>query len=511
MTPTVAIVGGGPGGLYLARLLKLAAPAMDVVVHERMDGATETFGFGVGLTESTMRNMLAADPQTAELVREASYVGHELHLYGRGGEVALHGARNLAIGRARLLQVLGDAATAAGVEIRRGSNAEAGSLDAQVVVAADGVGSSIREKYAAELGVRAHVGRTRFVWCGADFPVDAAFFCAVSRGDSLFVAHAYPYADDRSTFLIEVDEQTWVESGLGDLDAQVAPGETDRASVALLEAAFAEKLRGRGLLTNRTRWSRFTDLILDRWSTGNIAFLGDAAHTAHYTLGSGTKLALEDAIALADALVGEASVEAAFAAYEDARRPPVERFKKLARRSQAWWDSYRERYRWSVERLALSYMTRSGNLALSDFAVDQPEVVRRALSWLGESVPTDVDGLESWVVAQPLQRTGFDLPTRIVHRAALDDAGPVREIEWHQPDVWGEAADAVVATAAESADRAVLLTGPDEPDAVAMRIDLAERLRMRLDQPIGVQLSEPTVRVAATAVGAERADFLVTP
>jgi hypothetical protein len=194
----------------------------------------------------------------------------------------------------------------------------------------------------------------------------------------LFVAHAYPYARNRSTFLIEVDEVTWRTAGLASLDAATPVGETDQGSVSLLESAFIDDLGGRGLLTNRTRWGRFATIGLESWSSGNTVLLGDAAHTAHYTLGSGTKLALEDSIALAAALTGEASLQAAFASYEAARRPPVERFKRLAARSQAWWDSYRLRADLPVERLALSYMTRSGNLTVEHYARDQLSDTRAA-------------------------------------------------------------------------------------------------------------------------------------
>ncbi|KQY55493.1 MULTISPECIES: FAD-dependent monooxygenase [unclassified Nocardioides] len=510
MSRKVAVVGGGPAGLYFARLLKRADPALEVVVHERMDGTAETFGFGVGLTESTMRNLRSADPETAERVREASHVGHELRLHGHDGIVPLHGARNLAIGRARLLEILTDAAMAVGVEIRRGVRVDATSLDADVVVAADGVTSATRDKYAAEFGVRSRLGRSRFVWCGADFAVDSAYFSAARRGDSLFVTHAYPYSPDRSTFLIEVDDLTWRDSGLEDFDRQVQPGESDRASVALLEEVFASDLRGRGLLTNRTRWSRFTNLTLDTWSHENVVLLGDAAHTAHYTLGSGTKLALEDAIALAEALVGEASVADAFAAYEGARRPSVERFKKLAHRSQAWWDSYRHRHEWSADRLALSYMTRSGNLMLSDYAGEQLPAARRALAWLGENVPDQAGELEGWVLAQPLDHPGMELAGRSVSRDGLKVAAAVREIGWSEPDVWSEAADRLVSRMRGSDDLPILLTGPDAPDAVPARVDLAERLRMELSRPIGVQVPVAATSLAATAVAAGRADFVVT-
>ncbi|MEU5397976.1 FAD-dependent monooxygenase [Streptomyces sp. NPDC005963] len=510
MTRRVEIIGGGPAGLYAARLLRLKDPRIEVVVHERMEGSAQTFGFGVGLTESTMRNLESADPETADLVRRASYVGHSLELKGRADTVTLHGARNLAIGRARLLDILGDAAAAVGVELRTGVSAGVASTDADVVVAADGVRSATREKYAAEFGVRAALGRSRFVWCGADFAVDSAFFSAVEQGDSMFVAHAYPYAVDRSTFLIEIDDVTWRSSGLDELDASVPWGETDHASVALLERAFASELRGGPLLTNRTRWSRFTNLTLDRWSVGNIVLLGDAAHTAHYTLGSGTKLALEDAIALADALTGEASVPEALTAYEQTRRPPVERFKKLAHRSQAWWDSYRVRASWSAEQLAVSYMTRSGNLSLADYAAEQPESARRALASLGGQAPARLDDLESWVLARPVRDPGLTLPARVVSRRALNAATAVHELTWTDSEIWGDAADAALGLLGGTSGPPILLTGPSDPDAIAARIDMSERLRLQSGRPVGVALPERQRSLAATAIAAGRADFVVT-
>lgn len=509
MTKSVAVIGGGPAGLYLARLVKMADPGAEVVVHERMGETAGTFGFGVGLTESTMRNLHVADPETAERVRAASHVGHELHLHGHDGVVPLHGARNLAIGRARLLEILAEAATSVGVEIHRGVQVDATSIRADVIVAADGVGSATREKFAAEFGVSSHLGRSRFVWCGADFAVDAAYFSAVERGDSLFVAHAYPYAHDRSTFLIEVDDITWRDSHLDELDHQVPPGETDEASVALLEDVFARELRGRRLLTNRTRWSRFTNLTLDRWSVDNVVLLGDAAHTAHYTLGSGTKLALEDAIALAQALAGEGSVPEAFAAYETARRAPIERFKKLAHRSQAWWDSYRHRYGWTADRLALSYMTRSGNLTLRDYAEEQLPAARRALSWLGPQVPERLLDLEGWILARPFSDHGLELPSRSVTRHALHRAASVQEVPWTEADVWGEVADETSTRLTGTCSAPLLLTGPATPGDVAARIDMAERLRLDLDRPVGVQLDGAERSLAATAVAAGRADFVV--
>lgn len=508
MNLRIDVIGGGPSGLYAARLLKLAQPALDVVVHERLGGNAETFGFGVGLTESTMKNLHAADPETADDIRNASFAGHTLDFLRDDDNVTLHGARNLAIGRATLLRILADAATRVGVEIRRGVKADAAmTADADVVIAADGVRSSTRYKLSAELGVAETVGRTRFVWCGADFAVDSAFFAAAERPEGLFVAHAYPYADDRSTFLIEVDEDTWASANLADLDAVVPAGQTDQASIDILNRVFSDVLRGRPLLTNRTRWGRFTTLTLDRWSTGNTVLIGDAAHTAHYTLGSGTKLALEDSIALADALHGEASVAAAFTAYENVRRPPVERFKRLAGRSQAWWDSYRIRDNRPVRELALSYMTRAGNLGIEDYAREQLADVRAALAWLGDDVPKDSSTLDNWILSRPLR--SLNLPSREIDAAAFDSTIAHEAVEWNGGEVWNERADVVVQKISANPSTPVIVAGRNDLESIGARIDLAERIRLQTDRPVGVRLPEAARVQAAAAVGAGRADFIV--
>lgn len=505
----VEVIGGGPAGLYAARLLKRQDPRLEVIVHERVDGSAGTFGFGVGLTESTMRNLDAADPETAEQIRRASFAGHNLEMRTSTGSVTLHGARNLAIGRATLLEILTRSALRVGVDYRHGSKADSATVDADVVLAADGVRSTTREKLSPDLGEHVATGRSRFVWCGADFAVSSAFFSSATTDAGLFVAHAYPYAEDRSTFLIEADEETWHAGGLAGLDAATPAGATDTASVRILESAFSEELRGRRLLTNRTRWSRFTTLSLETWSFGNTVLLGDAAHTAHYTLGSGTKLALEDAIALAGALSGESSVAAAFRAYEQTRRPPVERFKRLALRSQAWWDSYRLRATWPVEQLSLSYMTRSGNLTMDDYAGEQLDTTRAALALLGEPVPDDVSKLDDWVLAQPLNASRLELEHRAVSRAGLDVAGRVEALDWEDPDTWGEAADRQVNRLLTSDQRPVLLQGSDDPVRMFARIDLSERLRLQTHRCVGVQLPANARSRAAAAIAAGRVDFVV--
>ena len=512
MIASIDVIGGGPAGLYVARLLKLRRPDLQVAVYERAPASARTFGFGVGLTESTMGNLHAADPQTAAGVRDVSYAGHELLLKESGTTVKLHGARNLAIGRAALLDVLAAAATAVGVEIRRGVRFDPTMSRADVVIAADGVSSASRDKVADELGVTTSLGRTRFVWCGAGTAVPAAYFTSAARGDAIFVAHAYPYAAGRSTFLIEADAETWRAAGLEDFDRATPPGESDEQSVALLSELFAADLGQRPLLTNRTRWTRFTDLSLQRWSCGNLVLLGDAAHTAHYTLGSGTKLALEDAITLADAITGEASRPAAFEVYERARRLKVDRFKQLARRSQAWWDTYRLRRGWPADRLALSYMTRSGNLTLSDYAGAETGVTRRALAGLGPDVPASAAELAPWILAQPLATPVLSLPARAVGDRDLPGA-PIHRVAWAEPDVWGEAADAQAGVLPDRRTP-LLVTGTgggaaDQPGPIAARTDFAERLRLQGHPCVGVTLPAGAREQAATAIAAGRADFVV--
>lgn len=506
MSRRVEIIGGGPAGLYAARLLRLADPTCQVVVHERLAGNAETFGFGVGLTESTMANLERADAETAAEIRAVGYAGHTLDLRGDGASVTLHGARNLAIGRAALLDILSHAARRVGVEYRAGSDVDVTSVEADVVIAADGVRSRAREKLAAELGVHEAVGRSRFVWCGTDFAVDAAFFRGRQTAEGTYVVHAYPFADDRSTFLIEVDEDTWRNSPLESYDVKTPPGATDQRSVARLEQVFEEELRGRRLLTNRTRWSRFATLTLERWSTGNIVLIGDAAHTAHYTLGSGTKLALEDSIALVDALSGAPSVEAAFMEYESRRRPPVERFKHLAGRSQRWWDSYRLRADRPIEEVALSYMTRAGNLGVTDYAREQPDTVVAAVAHLDGEPPADSARLEDWVLSRPVHRGGLRLPTAEVSESQLDQR--VESVQWTEPDVWGEAADAEVARLRDGTE-AVRLTGPAGAQFLGARIDFAERLVLQTDRLVVVDLPAEARSQGAAAVAARRCHAVV--
>lgn len=486
----VAVLGGGPGGLYAARLLKLANPACEVVLHEQGEPDT-TFGFGVGLAAGTQRKLEAADPDTLREIVAAG-LHHDMTMTVDGATARVRNDRLVGIARTELLAVLQRHAEKAGVTLHFGSRAAADDLDADVVVAADGVGSATRE--AGDFGVSIDVGRGLYLWCGTDFALDDAVFAPVRTEHGVFVTHAYPYsgagATGTSTFLIETDEATWRRAGF-DATTDATPADaSDDTSLRYLQDAFADTLRGHRLIGNRTRWLRFRTVRCARWSGGRTVLLGDAAHTAHFSIGSGTKLAMEDAIGLVDALRDEPDRAAAFARYEQVRRPSVERLQELARRSRLWWESFPDRLDLPVERLMVAYMTRAGNVPLERFAGTAPDVVAAALTQYGGDDPPPAGAITDWV----LDRT----------RPA---PAAMRELGVDLDDPWAPEGDAIVDRAA--GPDAVVLTGPADRPAVLTRTDLAERVRREAEVPVAVAAPSSMRDDLAAALVSGRMDHIV--
>jgi anthraniloyl-CoA monooxygenase len=513
MTPrSVDVLGGGPAGLFVARLLRRRFPDVEVVVHEQTD-AGGTFGFGVGLTAGTQRNIASADPEVYESLRAASNLGSGSMMKAPTGVVSMSTDGVVGIGRLRLVQELSRLAVDAGAEIRYGHRRSLSDLSADLVIAADGVNSCVRHGLGDQFGATVDEGRGLYLWCGADFALEVATFEPVTTQHGTFTLHAYPYAEDKSTFLVETDEQTWRNAGFDAATDRTAADESDQASLDHLTRVFADTLGGRRLVGSRTRWSRFRTVSCQRWFHDNVVLVGDAAHTTHYSVGSGTKLAMEDAIALADAIGRTDGVADALQAYDRSRRPEVESLQRAARRSQAWWDSLPKRLSLPADNLVVSYMTRTGRVDLDRLSTTAPRVVREALtSYAGEVLADcgDVD-LAEWVLGRPFSRGRVRTRRRLVAREELEGVSVTR-VRLDPSGAWTTEADDLLAELVghDLAIEVVWLEGPNAAGAFAARVDFAERVRWAYPRAsVLVEAPESERATLAAALVAGRLDLAV--
>jgi 2-polyprenyl-6-methoxyphenol hydroxylase-like FAD-dependent oxidoreductase len=357
----VTIVGGGPGGLFLARLLRRHDPGTRVVVHER-NAPDATFGFGVVFSARTLDGLRRADAEIHDRIVEASERWTDMELRLPDGVVRYGGFGFTAIARTTLLGILQDGAAATGAVLRFEDEVTLADVaESQIVVASDGVNSGIRDSLGGALGTSGQDGTAKYAWFATTSRFDAVTFPFVETQHGPFAAHAYPYDAQHSTFIVEVDERTWRRAGMDEWTAAAhAPGDSDLRSSAYLEQAFAEHLDGRPLLVNNSKWSNFRVIRNARWHHRNVVLVGDAAHTAHFSVGSGTKMAMEDAVSLAQALARHHRLDDAYAAYEGERRPAVARTQAWAATSQRWWETFGRRRFPSPEQFGFHFITRTG-------------------------------------------------------------------------------------------------------------------------------------------------------
>jgi anthraniloyl-CoA monooxygenase len=375
----VAIVGAGPAGLYLAILLKRDDPSHQVTVYER-NRVEDTFGFGVVFSDETLENVGEADPDTNEAMAAAAARWEDIEIHYRGTVMRSTGHRFAGVERKTLLEVLARRAQSLGVEVQWQREirdlADCGLPTADLIVAADGAASPIRDGLADQFQPHLDWRRNRFVWLGTTRPFPAFTFYFKSSPVGLWRTHAYQYAPGRSTFIVEAREETWKASGLDDND--------ELATVAYLEHLFKGELQGHPLLPNRSIWRRFPTVRNARWHAGNVVLLGDAAHTAHFSVGSGTKLAMEDAIALTAALKAERSIPAALASYEAGRRPQVESLQRAAQASLEWFESAERYHDTAPLQFAFNLLTRSLRITHENLRLRDPALVAQVDRWFAE-------------------------------------------------------------------------------------------------------------------------------
>lgn len=379
----VAIVGGGPGGLFAASLLKLADPSAEVVVFER-NRPEDTFGFGVVFSDATLRGIDDVDPVLLRALTDhgVHWDEIEVRIHGEGWRCGGNGMA--AIARMTLLRLLHEQAQRTGVDLRFQHDVPdplhlTGDYD--LVVGADGANSALRRHLETELQPSVTVASAKFIWLATTKLFGGLTFIHERSPDGVFAVHGYPFGPDASTFIVETDEASWRRAGLDAFDVSQPPGPSDLASKTYLEALFAEHLDGHPLLVNNSRWGNFRTIRCARWRSGNAVILGDAAHTAHFSVGSGTKMAMEDAAALVQCVTEQpGDLDAALAAFEAARRPPVDKIQGAAGPSLSWWEHF-GRYHDHLEaaQFALHFFSRA--IPLDKLAARDPRFVADVSQW----------------------------------------------------------------------------------------------------------------------------------
>ena len=387
----VNVIGGGPAGLYFAILIKKAWPNTRLTVFER-NRPDDTFGFGVVFSDETLDNFEAFDRESYRAI-----IGHfaywdDIEIHFRGTTHRIGGNGFCGCSRTTLLKILGRRARSLGVDIRYQSEVsplKPAIRDADLVVGADGINSRVRETFAERFKPSIELRPNHFTWMGSTRPFDAFTFFFRETQWGIFIAHCYQYQPGRSTWVIETDPETFARAGLGDL------GEEE--SARFLEGVFAEELKGHKLITNRSLWRNFPTIRCEHWTADNIVLLGDAKATAHFSIGSGTKLAMEDAIALFQSFraAGGRNVKAALEHFERARREEVEKTQHSADVSLVWFEHVKRFWSMDPTRFAFGLMTRSKAITYDNLALRAPEFVKQA----------------DLLVARDTRALGFDIDT----------------------------------------------------------------------------------------------------
>ncbi|HET6876393.1 MAG TPA: bifunctional salicylyl-CoA 5-hydroxylase/oxidoreductase [Jatrophihabitans sp.] len=383
----IAVIGGGPGGLYFAALAKQLDPAAEITVWER-NAADDTFGFGVVFSDETLGGIEHADARIYERMEREFARWDDIDVHYRGQVLTSGGHGFAAMSRKRLLQILQERCAELGVDVRfrtLAPDVAQLSADNDLVVAGDGVNSQVRNRYADVFGPSLETRHCRYMWLGTDKVFDAFKFYIRQTPHGVMQIHGYPFDAQGSTFIVEMNDRVWRSAGFDVFaEREFAPGESDEKSVERVREIFADVLDGAELFMNNSKWVTFTTVRNERWCNGNVVLLGDAAHTAHFSIGSGTKLAMEDALALAACLHEQPDVPAALAAYEDERKPVVQSTQRAAQASLEWFENLGQYVDQEPLQFAFNIMTRSRRVTYDNLRVRDPEFVESVDEWFAQ-------------------------------------------------------------------------------------------------------------------------------
>ena len=410
----IAVVGGGPGGLYFSALMKQLDPGHEITVWEQ-NAADDTFGFGVVFSDETLGGIENADTEISQVMASQFARWTDIDVHFRGQMHTIGGQGFAAMSRKELLKLLQRRCRELGVDVRFSTMApdvDELSRDYDLVLASGGANSAIRTRYAETFRPTLDTRASKFIWLGTDQVFEAFKFFVKDTEFGVMQIHGYPYSDQGSTFIVEMQPDVWARAGFGSSSGKTfRPGENDEESIAKIREIFADELGGHQVLANNSKWLNFTTVHNESWRHGNVVLLGDAAHTAHFSIGSGTKLAMEDSLALAACLAEHERMDEALEAYEVERRPVVESTQRAAQASLEWFENIGQYVEQEPVQFCFNLLTRSRRITYDNLKLRDPEFAEQvdeqfaAEQGLQESAPA---------MFQPYRVGELELKNRVV-------------------------------------------------------------------------------------------------
>ena len=438
----INIIGGGPGGLYFSLLMKIADPRHDITIYER-NRADDTFGFGVVFSDETLGNFMGQDQETYRQIREAFAYWDEIEVRYKGDRIRSGGHGFAGMSRQKLLDILQGRCRDVGVKMLFEHDVTDISAyrDADLLLGSDGINSLVREAYKESFKPTIDMRLTKFVWLGTTQKFDAFTFIFKSNEHGWFYNHAYQYGQGigkaASTWILETHEDTWKRAGLDQA--------SEEQTLAYFEELFSEELDGHKLISNKSIWRNFPVVSNESWHHENVVLIGDAAHTAQFSIGSGTKIAMEGAIALAQSLGEENSVDRAISAYESKRQMEVARLQRSALVSLQWYEHARRFNAMEPAQYAFNFLTRSKGVTYENLTLRDPDYGAGVNQWFadlvnkeqGFNVPTDPSPAPMFT---PFRIGPMVVPNRVMVspmcQYSADDGTPN---DWHMVHLGGMA------------------------------------------------------------------------